>query len=257
VSGTGKIEHSTEGKWEIIKDRPVNDMVIIASRDLKSKIYVDDPYQVRVDYVLAKEEMVNQLAEDAKFILDLYNNWFHASNEQQYTIVIVPPFPGRGSYFREGFIALLQPSPGMESGLSTFELLAHEFAHGWWSHANTNNWEDWLNESFAEYACLMAIREKYGNEIFNDWIDYKTFTSKYSGPVIRYGDHERTSVSTRYDKGPDALYHLETRLGKEDFIAVLKTINERNISTTDELLEELEDLTSQKVRKEFELQLMK
>ncbi|KPK79523.1 MAG: hypothetical protein AMS27_17940 [Bacteroides sp. SM23_62_1] len=253
VSGMGKIK-KRDGKWEIIQDYPVNDIVIMASRELKSINYLDEQYQIRIDYILAKDEKAKELIEDAKFILQLYNDWFF-SKKEKYTIVFVPPFPDRGSYFRKGFIAMLQPVPGLESDITTFKLLAHEFAHDWWSGANTNNWEDWLNESFAEYSCLMAIREKYGNEIFNDWINYKTYSSKFAEPVIGHMDNKRTSYSTRYDKGPLALYHLEILLGKEKFIGVLKKINERKITTTDELLNELEKLTSQKDRKLFEDEL--
>jgi hypothetical protein len=256
VSGMGEIEEKADGKWEIIQDYPVSDIVLVASRELKTMNYVDDQYQIRIDYVLMKDEEVEALVEDVKFILQLYNRWFHASSER-YTIVIVPPFPDRGSYFRRGFIALLQPVPGLESGITTFQLLAHELAHDWWSGANTNNWEDWLNESFAEYSCLMAIREKFGNEIFKDWIDYKTFASKNAEPVIGCGESIRTSYSTRYDKGPVALNYLEIMLGKEKFIEVLRGINESNVTTTDELLDKLEEATSLQTKEQFEDELKK
>jgi len=255
VSGIGEIK-KTDDKWEIIQDQPINDIIIIASRELKSMKYIDEKYRIRIDYLLIKEEKVKELVEDAKFILQLYNDWFVSKNEQ-YTIVLVPPFPNRGSYFRKGFIAMLQPEPGSESDITTFKLLAHEFAHDWWSGANTNNWEDWLNESFAEYSCLMAIREKYGNEIFNDWINYKTFSSKFAESIIGHVNNIRTSNTTRYDKGPIALYHLENMLGKIKFIEVLKKINECEITTTENLLNKIEELTSQKEREQFEKELKK
>ena len=255
VSGMGEIK-MTDGMWEITRDHPSNDIVIIASRELKTFHYPDEQYQIRIDYLLAKDEKAKELAEDAKIILQLYNDWF-PSKGGHYTIVLVPPFPNRGSYFRKGFVALLQPEPGSESDIATFMLLAHEFAHEWWSGANTNNWEDWLNESFAEYSSLMAIREKYGNEIFTDWINYKSFSLKFAEPVIGHDHTLRTSYSARYDKGPVALYYLENLLGKEKFIEVLKKINELNITTTDELLNKLEELTSGEVRELFEKELRK
>jgi len=256
VSGMGKIKRIADGKWEIIQDFPVSDIVLIASRELKTMNYVDDQYQIRIDYVLIKDEKVEEFIADVKFILQLYNRWF-LSIPEQYTIVVVPPFPDRGSYFRKGFIALLQPVPGLESGITTFKLLAHELAHDWWSGANTNNWEDWLNESFAEYSCLMAIREKFGNAVFKDWIDYKSFTSRSAEPVIGYGESIRTSYSTRYDKGPVALYDLEIMLGKEKFIEVLREIYDSRVTTTDEFLDKLEKATSQQTREQFEAVLKK
>jgi len=36
----------------------------------------------------------------------------------------------------------------------------------WWANAPVNSWEDWLNESFAEYSALMAVRELFGAERF-------------------------------------------------------------------------------------------
>ncbi len=254
VSGIGEIKKS-DGKWEIVQDDLINDIVIIASRELKSINYLDEHYQIRIDYLLLKDEKAEELVEYAKFILRLYNDWF-VPKKGKYTIVLVPPFPDRGAYFRKGFIALLQPAPGSESDITTFKLLAHEFAHDWWSGASTNNWEDWLNESFAEYSSLMVIREKYGNEIFNDWIHYKTFSSKFAEPVIGYADNRRTSNHARYDKGPVALYHLENLLGKEKFINALSEINEAGLKTTNELLNKLEVLTSRTEMEQFEKKLM-
>jgi len=103
----------------------------------------------------------------------------------------------------------------------------------------------------------MAIREKYGNEIFNEWINYKAFSSGFAEPVIGHDNNIRTSYSTRYDKGPVALYYLENLLGKEKFIEVLRTINELKITTTDELLNKLEELTSREVKELFEKELKK
>jgi len=112
-----------------------------------------------------------------------------------------------------------------------------------------------LNESFAEYSCLMAIRKKYGHDIFNDWIHYKSFSSKFAEPVIGYNDEKRTSYTTRYDKGPVALYHLENSIGREEFIKVLNEFSKSEIRTTGELLNKLEVMTSPKERESFENEL--
>jgi len=81
VSGMGEIK-KLDNRWEITQDYPSNDIVIIASRTLKSFHYPDEQYQIRIDYLLARDEKAKELAEDAKIILELYNDWFPSKGGQ-------------------------------------------------------------------------------------------------------------------------------------------------------------------------------
>jgi len=180
VTGMGKINKTDKG-WEIQQLKPANDIVIIASQDLKSFDVTDANNSIRLDYVFFNDQKAQETIQNAKFIIDHYKNWFATNFDVQFTIVIVPPFTDRGSYHRKNFMALLQPEPGENV---SFSLIAHEIAHEWWTGARTDNFEDWLNESFAEYSSLMAIREKFGNDRFMEWIQYKRMCSRGAPPII-------------------------------------------------------------------------
>ena len=251
VTGMGQIQ-KIGNAWEIEQSKPASDIVIIASKDLKSFYNEENSKSIRLDYVNFNEQNANETIQDAKFIVELYKNWFKTSQEVQFTIVVVPPFPNRGSYHRKNFMALLQPEPGVNI---SFHLIAHEIAHEWWNGASTDNYEDWLNESFAEYSCLMAIREKFGFDCFDEWIQYKEFSSRESPPILQPNTNARIHTSTLYEKGPLILHKLEKRIGRIKFLEFLSELFKQNIKSTYDLLNLLEYITSKEIRTYFENEL--
>ncbi|NQT24090.1 hypothetical protein HQ585_01915 [candidate division KSB1 bacterium] len=253
VTGMGQIQKSGNA-WKIEQLKPASDIVIIASKDLKTFYNEDHSKSIRLDYVIFNEQNANETIQDAKFIVELYKNWFKPSPEVQFTIVVVPPFPNRGSYHRKNFVALLQPEPGVNI---SFHLIAHEIAHEWWNSAPTDNFEDWLNESFAEYSSLMAIRDQFGIDRFEEWIQYKEFSSRESPPILQPNTNTRGQTSTLYDKGPLILYNLEKRIGRIKFLEFLRELLNQNIKSTDDLLNLLEGITSKEIRAYFENELLK
>jgi len=253
VTGMGIIQKIGK-KWEIQQLKPTNDIVIIASKNLKTYYDENNSKSIRLDYVTFNEQNANETIKNVKFIVKQYNNWFKTSTDVKFTIVIVPPFSSRGSYQRENFMALLQPEPGANI---SFSLLAHEIAHEWWNGAPTDNFENWLNESFAEYASLMAIREKFGVDRFEEWIQYKEFRSRGASQILQANTNIRVQTSTLYDKGPLILYKLENLIGKKLFLKFLSELLKQNIKSTDDLLNLLEEIMSKEIRIYFENELRK
>jgi len=253
VTGMGKIQKIGKN-WEIQQLKPTNDIVIIASKDLKTFYNEENSKSIRLDYVTYNEQNANKTIKDVEFIVTQYKNWFKTSHDVQFTIVVIPPFPNRGSYHRDNFMALLQPEPGANV---SFSLIAHEVAHEWWNGAPTDNFEDWLNESFAEYASLMAIREKFGYDRFEEWIQYKDFRSRGAPPILPSNTNIRVQSSILYDKGPLILYKLENRIGKNLFQKFLSELIIQNIKSTDDLLNLLKEITSKEIRIYFENELRK
>jgi hypothetical protein len=251
VTGMGKIEKVGEN-WEIHHTKPTNDIVIIASKELKTIYSGENSNSIRLDYVSYNEENADKTIKDVEFIVSYYNNWFNTSYNVQFTIVIVPPFSNRGSYHRDNFMALLQPEPGANI---SFSLIAHEVAHEWWHGAPTDTFEDWLNESFAEYASLKAIRAKYGKDRFEEWIKYKDFSSREAPPILQSNSNARAPASTLYNKGPLILYKLEQRIGEGLFQKFLNELLLDNVKSTDRLLKLLEEMTSSEIRLYFESEL--
>jgi len=98
-------------------------------------------------------------------------------------LVITPRTEG-GGYARTGFVVL--PRIGTESykeqEVSYFSNLAHECAHLWWQMLQLTR-GDWLNESFAEYSALMAVRELFGAERFESILAKKLKRSEGMPPI--------------------------------------------------------------------------
>lgn len=253
VTGMGNIE-KTDRSWQIVQTCPCRDIVIVASKKLKTLRSENQNHPLRIDYVFLTEAKARETIDNAAFIAGQYRQWFGDRHDLSFTIVVVPPFADRGSYYRKGFMALSQPDP--DAGIS-FRLISHEIAHEWWSGAPTDNFEDWLNESFAEYSALMAIREKFGSELYRAWLDYKEFEATGAPPIIPPDPSWPKAHSTLYAKGPLVLHRLESRIGKSSFLELLREIFRRDVKSTVALLNLLEELGSRETREWFEGELNK
>jgi len=144
------------------------------------------------------------------------------------------------------------------SVISYEKYFAHEFAHLWWYKANVNTWEDWLNESFAEYSALMIIRKKHGYEAFYNIIERKRETIEDTPPIWgldRMGEDTEIVHQVLYDKGPIILYEMENIIGRKDFVKFCNKLITNNISSNSELLELLETTNGKDVVESFKKML--
>lgn len=93
----------------------------------------------------------------------------------------------RSLYSRKGLVVMdYMDSP--DSGNSDWitddslaHLLAHEMAHNWFSGADTNTWEDWLNETGAEWAAMLYMLNSGGDEVFQNYVSDSMEVSKWTG----------------------------------------------------------------------------
>ncbi|HZK10552.1 MAG TPA: M1 family aminopeptidase, partial [Clostridia bacterium] len=166
-----------------------------------------------------------------------------------------------GGYCRDKLIVLTTSTDGSiennikdaspEQQIKTFRFIAHELAHLWWLKAESTSWEDWLNESFAEYSSLMATRDFYGEKEFLRLINlYKEKTLNL--PAVRGIDRsDQDAFNVLYAKGPTLLYQLEIMIGAVAFKELLNNIHMKKINNTLDFLDELTLLTSKDTSKKF------
>ncbi len=102
---------------------------------------------------------------------------------------------------------------GSERKLTTAEhradllrYLAHEAAHFWWTLAPADTWEDWLNESFAEYSALLLIRDRFGEEEFRTRMDRKRESAEGTPPIWGF-DRGDTSTEEKSMQVQAVLYN--------------------------------------------------
>lgn len=253
ITGNGKVKKNRK-YWTIKNEEGDFDCIIVGSKDLKVKQILRDKVSIKVYYTdVIDQYVVNHTTNTAHTILQLFSDLFGMAINQEMKIVYAKREKG-GGYARKGFIIL---SSQTIDKLTRFRSLAHELAHLWWCNAPTNTWEDWLNESFAEYSAMIAIRRQFGKKSFNKFIKSKQESMEGLPPIKgMYRSHEK-AYPVLYDKGCVLLYELESEIGFDKFRLLLMLMNEEKIKSTKDFLQLLVKVSNKEVAKNFQEKLTK
>lgn len=245
IFGLGKIEKK-QNTWVITNNMPTNDIVVCVSKDIMSYESQIGQSQLTIFHHNFKDTLLRKMSGEISTIVKRYNDWF-GENNQNISIIESKRKKG-GGYARIGgvFLGGFNPEMYYSNNEGYNRYFAHELGHLWWYKAKTNSWEDWLNESFAEYSALMIIREVFGENAFTKRLDKKRENLFGTKPIWEFDrNRTRTEEESRnvneilYNKGPILLYELEKEIGKEHYIELCKMLFEKNINTTSEFLETL------------------
>jgi hypothetical protein len=249
VSGSGIVDKK-DSAWTMTQPWTSFDNIILASKNLRSKKMQENGTCIETVYTDFPEADVDSVILSCKDVLKFYQA-LYGKQDSAYLKFAISPAGNAGGYSRKSFISLRTK----KFDFYTQKGIAHEMAHFWWKNANTTTWEDWLNESFAEYSMLMYLHEKFGDKVFNEHIDlYKKNTAK-SVPIWGIDRATPEAYSALYEKGSLILNELEQKLGDQRFINFLCLILKNNITTTKELLDLLEKEISIETRIWFENKL--
>ena len=249
VTGSGTVSEKN-GFWEINKSWKSFDIVLMASKDLKSKVYKENDTRIQIDYTNLSDAGSDSTVNDCKFAFRLFEENFGIKNDANLKIVMGPARKG-GGYSRKHFITM----PANDYSLNLSYGNAHEIAHFWWSNAPVNTWEDWLNEAFAEYSALVFMRERFGVNEFSRFInEYKEQTID-TPPVWGVDRQSQEAYYVLYMKGSLILSDLEQKLGTEQFLSLLNMISDKSINSTDDLLKLISLKVSEDVSKWLENEL--
>jgi len=238
---------------------PVNDIVLVASRDLKTESIQQEGRVVKVHYVTVGDSTAHRLANDLSRILNTYESWFGSSQLPEVTLIQSAREKG-GGYARPGLIVLggLEDQAYADKHEGWFRYISHEAGHLWWHGAPVDNWEDWLNESFAEYSALLAVREVFGEQSFQRRLD--TMRKKISGTRPIWGinregssvDESREIEIALYSKGPVLLNELSEKIGNTHFLALCREMVCRDVASTRQMLALLEEHEGKEISVWFE-----
>ena len=237
-----------ENKKVINKTIPMVDCAILASNGFNEiEVYLED-IKLKVYYIEDENEVLAKRIR--KYVIDIFNFYksFGKTMNEEVSIVIAPRKYG-GGYCRPGLIVITKEDDRSEEDY--FKFIAHELAHLWWNNADPTTWEDWLNESFAEFSALIALRDNFGEKEFNNKI--KEFEESIKGlPPIKFLNRsDEKAFLVLYRKGPFILYRLEKEIGREKFLDLLKLIHKKNINNTEDLLEEIVNIISLEIKNKF------
>ena len=252
ISGSGLVTKK-DSYWHMTQPWESFDILIVASKDLKAKIIEKKNIKVETVYTTFPESDIDSIFEAFKDVLEFFNPRYGNLDGEVYLKFIIDPTEGTGGYGRKNLIRLKVSNFSYYFKLG----IAHELSHTWWQKADMKSWEDWLNESFAEYSLLIYLRERISTELYNETLERYRQNSE-NMPAI-WGI-ERTSdkaYTTLYEKGSLLLIDLENKIGEENMGTFLRLLIDKSIDNTADFLKVLEEFSSQEIRDWFESELKK
>jgi len=249
VAGTGapQLEKNT---WTAKKEN-VGDVVVLASPRLKKMPVGKGLALWHVDLPSGIPELI---ISDTERVRKILSQWFGPVSDGHVDLVF-PPRKDGGGFARPGLVLMVYDAGFYNQDKATplfIRYLAHEVSHLWWLQAPTTSWQDWLNESFAEFTALMILRKQFGERAFLDKIQAYRQASARTPPIKGIPRNHKLAFKALYRKGPVILADLEASIGRKAFMAFLRALIEQKTKNTAECLEILEKTVSTSARRQLE-----
>lgn len=216
--------------WQVNQKMPSFDIPIIISPQFECISVTEE--KIKVYYLGLNSENEKNIKITANSHYDFLNRILGESNTAN-LILAINQFNRSISYTRKGFISL---TIGNSFSIQNEKTLAHEIGHLWWNKASVSNWEDWLNESFAEYSSILILRNKYGEENFEKNIQKLKSTIKDLPSISQLKKENTINQNVITYKGAYLLYELENKIGRKEFSNFLRTVHQKNIKNTSDFL---------------------
>lgn len=259
-----KLDFQTPRNYQIISSGNVindkNKTVIINKENYKDiPVIISDKFQVfsasndviKFYGTLLSNEQIKDLQNTSDNIYNYFDRIFGKSDSKN-IIVAVNPFAHPMSYARKGFISLSLKKGFADNDKKT---LAHEIGHLWWKNASFGTYEEWLNESFAEFSALDWMQRKVSPTEFKEILKKYEKASQNPEKISQLTPNHDKWYSIVYYKYPYILYQLKQKIGNERMLSFLKATYENKISSTRSLLELLRKYTDENTVKEIEREI--
>lgn len=213
-------------RWIAEKDI---DIVIVASPELKHRTVKASAGEVDIFFTLLREKFINQEAKEIEETLILFSELLGKPNISGASIkhVYSPKRKGQGGISRTGMIITSEgrtlEALSKDPDLSFLHGNAHEMSHFWWNFGFDQG--DWINETFAEYFSLIALRDVSSNEEFEACLKkYKKYVAELPEDAPSLSKvppvNDEIGYVVRYFKGSLMLESLRKRLGDKVFFEI-------------------------------------
>lgn len=168
-------------------------------------------------------------------VLDYYTNELFNKDYAKHTEMacLYPALTSGGAYKRNGLIVCISPGTDEKEAIG---VNAHELAHEWCSGADVGSWEDWLNETTAEWSMLLYCLDRNKTEIF-EAMTAEHLAKAPEFPPIKTADGSRPDGV--HTKGTAVFYELYKAFGKETIKSVIRIFVDLDVKTTENLLEKM------------------
>ncbi|MFC2083595.1 M1 family aminopeptidase [Bacteroidota bacterium] len=252
VVGNGVVKKADD-HWLIENKSGCDDIIIAASKRLIFEEINKENYYLKLfSAVEISKEVIDSILEASSRIFENYNEWFGPSDSPEATVLITPRERG-GGYARKGLIVLskITDQDYFDNKYGYIRYFSHEFAHFWWSNALSDSWEDWLNESFAEYSAMLLLRDIAGKNEFNKRIKKKSENFSSLPPIRELDRNDERAYEVLYNKGCYILYNLEKDLGNVNFMNLMRLVYSKKVSITDEFIKLISDKYGEELAQKY------
>jgi hypothetical protein len=206
--------------------QPLPDFALVAARDMQTTT----AGAVAVHHVSASPADVQRYLRSTRDCAEWLNTTYGAHQPLKKADIVLAPRTGPG-YARAGYIVISSNEltrrdtmPGAErrAEVARSLFLCHELSHTWATGAVSSGPHNWLNEGFAEFVALRALRHLHGDSV------YRAHLSRYAqlsaqqlasvapaqAAVWRAESVARPNAVVAYRKAPVLLDSLARRIGE-------------------------------------------
>lgn len=221
----GKLWHYSADEWDMNIILYRKSVLKTVSRKHISIYYADNSLD-------GAAEFSRNVFED---VLDYYTKELFNKDYVKHTEMacLYPALTSGGAYKRDGLIVCISPGTDEKEAIG---VNAHELAHEWCSGADVGSWEDWLNETTAEWSMLLYCLDRNKTEIF-DAMTAEHLAKAPEFPPIKTADGSRPDGV--HTKGTAVFYELYKVFGKETIKSVIRIFIDLDVKTTEKLLEKM------------------
>jgi hypothetical protein len=240
--------HHVGDVLDLQRSYPDFDLPVVASRGLNelatpsAQVYAED----------LDSRLVKLLSKHAVDSVAYYEKWFGPIPGGAPVRLVVTGRSG-SAYARRAFISVgasreeLTKNPNYPD-YGPASLVAHEFAHAWWSPADPLTDNYWLAESLAEYSSMRYTEEAFGPKILKLRLKKKREEAKSAPPILGHG---RPTHADLYAKGPLLLFRLQHDIGRQKMDRVLAILGRNPPHVTADFLDVLGQVAGPKAAEEF------
>lgn len=253
VSGYGTTRKVAPGVWNISNNSPSYRLGVFLSNNWYRKTIKEGNLTINIHCVKGPDTLTDYLISSIPKLVKLYNESF-GEGTGTFNLFFrnkdLPVNYTSWAYAATGFVSLYN----IQNKPTLFLTLAHELGHNWWHKGKLGTPDEFLSESFAEYAALMAFRQYYPEKFLKRYSSFES-KSKSIPAITALPQYSDDRYNILYVKGSTLLLHLENQIGEERFKAFLKEAKHKSIDTVPELLHLLEEMNGKEVMLEFQTAL--
>lgn len=176
--------------------------------------------------------------------LQYYREIFFQTDTSKIDVVVLGNGDLGGAYNREHLIVLGEPPASMPTkeleNMLMYQMFAHELGHIWFGRAEVSDYEDWLNETGAEWSALLFLLHIGKKDMFDKWVEMHYDNHRHFGEAIRPKDFHHPDAI--HDSGVVLFHMLYEKYGENAVLRILQILGKMEQQNTDDFLAQVEGL---------------